>query len=121
MRFVVPALLILVLGTTAASAQSNWAEKLFPEGITHDFGSIPYGSQLHYRFKLHNIYAVPLEINYRIGCTCVTVNPSKGVLEKRVLEPLKDEYLDVYMDARRFKGPKTVNIYFSVGPEYISS
>jgi hypothetical protein len=116
MKYVVPALFTLILVTPAVSAQTSWAENLFPEGITHDFGSIPHGTQLYHRFKLANKYAVPLEISYRIGCTCVTVTPSA-----RVLQPTEEGYLDVNMDALRFKGPKSVNIYFSVGPKYISS
>jgi hypothetical protein len=105
-----------MLITAAASAQTNWAEKLFPDGITHDFGTIPAGTQLYHRFKMVNIYAVPLEISQRVGCACVSVTPSTNVLQ-----PKEEGYLDVTMDARRFRNRKKVNIYFSVGPEYISS
>jgi hypothetical protein len=117
MRYVVPALLTLILGSTALHAQGSWAEKLFKDGkTTHDFGSVPRGTQLFHRFKLYNIYAVPLEITTRFGCNCVTVTPST-----RVLQPKQEGYIDVYMDARRFTGPKTVTIHFTVGPEYVST
>jgi hypothetical protein len=117
MRYVVLALLTFILGSTTLRAQGSWAEKLFKDGkTTHDFGSVPRGTQLFHRFKLYNIYAVPLEITTRVGCHCVTVTPST-----RVLQPKQEGYLDVYMDARRFTGPKTATIYFTVGPQYIST
>jgi hypothetical protein len=121
MRNVVLALFALILAGTAAPAQTpgtNWAEKLFKDPIIHDFGSVPRGAQLSQRFHLTNIYAVPLEINTRVGCHCVTVTPST-----RVLEPRQDGYIDILMDARRFSGPKTVPIYVTVGngPQYLST
>ena len=52
-----------------------WADKLFhaDKGSTvHDFGTVPRGAQLFYRFPMKNIYAVPLEIiNVRASCGCV--------------------------------------------------
>jgi hypothetical protein len=108
--------LALALGGGAASAQ-GWAEKMFPDGLVHDFGSVPYGAQLLYKFKITNIYAVRMEItSVKSGCGCVTATVAKRVLESR-----ESTDIEVSMDARRFKGPKTVGIRVSVGPEFISS
>jgi hypothetical protein len=100
-----------------AQAQ-GWAEKMFKEGTTHDFGSVPRGAQLSHRFVITNIYAVRMEITgIRSGCSrCVTASAAK-----RVLEPRESTTLEVRMDARQFTGPKTVGIRVSVGPEFISS
>jgi hypothetical protein len=100
-----------------AAAQGPWAEKMFKDGLNHDFGSVPHGAQLSNRFTITNIYAVRMEItSVKSGCGCVTANPVK-----RVLEPRESTTIDVTMDARRFTGPKTVGITVSVGPDFIST
>src|SRR5579875_457338 len=116
-RHALIALFVAAFGTAPASAQSAWAEKMFKNGLSHDFGSVPRGAQLSHRFVITNIYAVRMEItNITPGCGCVTANPAK-----RVLEPRESTTIDVTMDARRFTGLKTVGITVTVGPDYISS
>jgi hypothetical protein len=113
-----PILALAALGLTAAAAPAQgWAEKMFKDGMAHDFGNVPRGAQLFHRFPITNIYAVRMEITgLSSGCGCVTAVPSK-----RVLEPRESAYIDVSMDARRFTGPKTVGVRVTVGPEYVSS
>lgn len=116
MRKTILALAIAALVTASAPAQ-GWAEKMFKEGLTHDFGSVPRGAQLFHRFAITNIYAVRMDVtSISSGCGCVTATASK-----RVLEPRETAYVDVNMDARRFTGPKTVAVRISVGPEYTST
>jgi hypothetical protein len=112
-------LVVLLVGaSTAAPARGQaWAEKMFKDGITHDFGSVPHGAQLFHRFAITNIYAVRMEITgITSGCGCVS-----AIASKRVLEPRETATLDVSMDARRFTGAKTVAVRVSVGPEFTSS
>ena len=49
--------LVAAAATTTARAQ-NWAEKMFPDGVAHDFGVVPHGAQLFHRFNIKNIYGV---------------------------------------------------------------
>src|SRR5436305_13958242 len=99
MRNAVLTLTVLTLTAAPASAQ-GWAEKMFKDGLTHDFGSVPRGAQLFHRFTITNIYAVRMEItNISSGCGCVTATAAK-----RVLEPRESTTIDVSMDARRFTG-----------------
>jgi hypothetical protein len=116
MRNVLLVVACLAWSAASASGQSSWAEKMFKDGTTHDFGSVPRGTVLYHRFKISNIYAVPLEISARVGCHCVTATPST-----RVLQPREEGYVDVTMDTRKFPGPRKVDIHFTVGPEYIST
>jgi hypothetical protein len=112
------ALAVSILGTLSAFGQQqpwHW-EQFFKDGLTHDFGSVPKGTQLFYRFKMKNIYAVPLEVSARVGCHCVSVNPTS-----QVLQPRQEGFLDCTMDTSRLSGYKSVNIYITVGPEYVSS
>lgn len=117
MRNVIAAVLVLVVIGSTASGQQPWAEKMFKEGLTHDFGVVPHGAQLFHRFTITNIYAVRMEvIGVNSGCSCVT-----ATAPKRVLEPRETATIDVSMDARRFTGAKTVGIRVTVGPEFTSS
>jgi Protein of unknown function (DUF1573) len=121
MRHVVLTVFVLASVPSLALAQSPegdpWAKKLFQGVIAHDFGSVPRGAQLKYSFPIKNIYAVPLEItNVRVTCGCVTATPST-----KTLQPHETGTLDISMDGRRFTGAKTVTVYVSVGPEYIST
>jgi hypothetical protein len=108
--------LLLVNGT--ASAQSSaWADKMFQGNTVHDFGSVPHGAQLFYRFPITNVWAVPIELmNVRVSCGCVTATPSK-----KELQPRESGFLDVTMDAHRFTGVKSVTIYVTLGPQYTST
>src|ERR1700730_155917 len=101
---------LLLLGAAPVRAQQaqEWADKLFTKGgTTHNFGNVPRGAVLSHDFTMTNIYAVPLEIiGIRPSCGCVTVKPSKTALQ-----PKESATVSITMDARRFTGAKTVNIY----------
>lgn len=117
MTSTVAALLMMAGAAAPAQAPLSWADKMFKAGTSHDFGNVARGAQLFHQFKFTNIYAVPLEIRQtRTSCGCVTVTPSV-----RVVEPRQEATIDVIMDARKFTGPKTVHIYITVGPDYVST
>lgn len=102
----------------AASAQSTpWAQKIFMGVSSHDFGTCPRGAQLKHRFKMKNIYAVPLHItNIRTSCGCMTATPNK-----KILQPQEEGYVDIHMDGTRFTGQKSINLFVTVGPKFIST
>jgi hypothetical protein len=112
------ALVVLLLGTAAAPAQ-GWAEKMFKDGLTYDFGTVPRGAQRSHNFTITNIYAVDMEItSVKSGCGCVTTTIKDN---KTVLKAQETTQIEVRLDARRFAGPKTVTIRVNVGPKFISS
>jgi hypothetical protein len=116
MRNAIWAGLVLALATPMLPAQSGWAEKMFKDGTSHNFGSVPRGAELFYQFSVTNIYAVPMEITgVQSGCGCVTATPAK-----RVLQPREQTTIDITMDAKRFTGAKTVVVRVDVGPNFIS-
>ncbi|MFN4258538.1 MAG: DUF1573 domain-containing protein [Gemmataceae bacterium] len=112
-------LALITLSLPVGQGQTDrWAEKMFAGGGTsHDFGNVPRGAQLHHRFKITNIYAVPMQVvGQRSSCGCVIVTPPSGAIA-----PRESAYLDVTMDTRRFTGPKTVQIFITVGPQFMST
>lgn len=115
-------LLFLLLGFPLAApqglAQSGaWGDKLFGGAVTHDFGVQPRGAQLKHKFKITNIYKVPLEITeVKVSCGCLSATPTT-----KLLKPGDTAWLDINMDAGRFTGPKSIRIFVSVGPEYVST
>jgi hypothetical protein len=117
MRKLMLALVATVLVSQTASAQTAWADKLFGGVTTHDFGVVPRGAQLKHTFRLTNIYKEPLEITQiRVSCSCLTAKASTSLLH-----PNESATLDISMDGRQFSGAKTIRIYVSVGPKYIST
>lgn len=119
MRKLISAMVALVALSRPAAAQTNtaWADKLFAGVTNHDFGVVPRGSQLKHNFTLTNIYKVPLEItNIRVSCGCVSASSNI-----KVLQPNESSVLNVNMDGRQFNGAKSVRIYVTVGPEYVST
>lgn len=117
-RFAMSVVLLTAIVTASVLAQSpNWADKMFKDGVTKDFGNQPHGALLTHTFTVTNIYAVQMEITQiKSGCGCVT-----ATAKKRVLAPREATTIDVVMDTKRFTGPKTVGVRVTVGPEYISS
>lgn len=117
------AFVLSLLGSTAvAQDQAGWAHKLLTDdkgkpATEHDFGVVPKGALLPFRFHVNNPYAVPLSIQTRVSCDCVSVTASKPTLQAR-----EKGYLDIQMDTRRFNGPKVVTIFFTVfHPQYTST
>ncbi len=114
MKKVVLAVVVLSLGAGFGSAQNPWSDKMFKQGdgppvLGHDFGSVPRGTHLHYRLPIKNIWGIPLQVDARVGCHCVAVSP-----ESQVLQSNQQSYLDIRMDAGRFTGPRTVNVYVTL-------
>jgi hypothetical protein len=116
-KLALAALATIVLSQTATAQTTAWADKLFGGSTMHDFGMVPRGAQLKYSFKMTNIYKEPLQITQvRVSCSCLTATPSTNVLM-----PNESATLDINMDGRQFSGAKTIRIYVSVGPKYIST
>lgn len=110
-------LLSFAMPGTAAAQEAPWANKFFGNVLTKDFGIVAKGAQLKYSFKVTNIYKVPMEItNIRVTCGCLTVTP-----KTMVLEPNESRNLDINMDGRRFSGPKSINIFVTFGPQFVST
>src|SRR5262249_11927647 len=85
--------------------------------LVHDFGSVPRGAQLFHRFKITNIYAVPMDItNLKPSCGCGTAKATTNTLQ-----PRESGFIEVKLDTTRFTGPKKVTISVTVGPEFTST
>src|SRR5947209_11767654 len=108
---------LALLATANTGTAQGWANKLFKDQLSHDFGTVALGAQVYHRFPITNVYAVPLEItNIRGSCGCVTGTPVP-----KVLQPRETGYVEVTMDARRFRGPKSVTVFVTVGPTFVST
>jgi len=118
------AALLPFFGAWPAHAQEPWANKFFlivgDKTTTHDFGTVARGAQLKYSFKMKNIYKVPMDVmDVRVSCGCVTAT---CVPASKRLQPNEEGELEVLMDTRRFNVPnKSVSIFVTFGPEYIST
>src|SRR5438105_1072836 len=78
----------------AAGQSTAWADKMFKETTSHDFGTVAHGAKLYHRFPMTNIWAIPIEItNVRSSCGCVT-----ATLSTQALQPRETAFLDITMD-----------------------
>ncbi len=123
-------LLTLAIGFLAVAPLSAeefvpWANKFFTvedtqSVIVHDFGTVPHGTKLKHRFKVTNIYKVPIQITERPIVTCGCVEPADW---SKVLQSKEEGFLDVTMDASRFVGAKavTMQVKFGNGANYRST
>jgi len=123
MRRVLAALFAMAALASASATAQPWAEKLFRDKdakdnpLVHDFGSVPRGSHLVHRFKITNIYAVPMQVvDIRVSCWCGSAKETQ-----KTLKPRESAFIEVGMDTTRFTGPKTISIFVTVGPEYTST
>ncbi|HLW68142.1 MAG TPA: DUF1573 domain-containing protein [Gemmataceae bacterium] len=105
-------LTILALATfpcLATAQEQGWGAKFFREGLTHDFGNVPYGSKLSYKFPIKNDYNQTFRVTEAtVSCGCVT--PKKPALD---IAPLGTSELEISMDTLRINppGPKKVDIF----------
>jgi hypothetical protein len=104
------ALFCLAAAAALGRAEDRWGEKLFAGDLVHDFGTVAHGADLYYRFKLTNPYKVPLDIDLKVSCGCVTATSPQ-----RTLQPNETSYIEARMDTTRFTGVKQVTVYVSIG------
>ncbi len=107
----------LAMGTWLTLTVVAWGEptegkKWFKE-TRHDFGIVPRGAQLLYRFTWTNPEQTRLEVTeVRSSCGCATVTPVP-----RVVEPGQTGAIELLVDAKKFVGQKDVTIHLLIGPD----
>jgi Protein of unknown function (DUF1573) len=102
---------------TAGTTSPMPAEgKMFGE-LSHDFGTVPRGSQLLHRFQWRNTSDKPLElVEYQRSCGCTTVS-----ISPKQVEPGAIGTIEMLMDTKPFAGEKTVNLSLVFGPGKLHS
>jgi hypothetical protein len=142
MKYATLTLILLVLALPAAAQEPAlpipWANKFFtgpntapPPVILKDFGTLPKGTVKTYRFKMTNIYAVPMQVDEpHPNCGCVSVIEYTGQMG-----PMETGHIDVQLDTSRYDGarevevpvtfrgqdPKTKQPFFSTAKLYIKT
>jgi len=112
-----------------STAPGPWANKFFIPGIesnptavptpviTHDFGTVPYGTLCTRKFTVTNIYDVPIQvIDVRVECGCL-----KGYPPNKVLLPNESADFTATMNSAMFKGKQSKKMYVTFGPNYVST
>lgn len=109
-RMVAIGLVAILMPALGSAQEQGWAAKFFNGGVRHDFGSVPWGSQLTHKFTITNIYNVPFVVEEaRVSCGCVSVKKPVGQIKAR-----GTDVLEAYMDTRKAGAtgqPKVVNIF----------
>lgn len=111
-----------VLAAARPAAAQNWANKAFPNGnpsspVLVPFGTVARGAQLEKKIPMTNIWKVPLEVtDIKVSCGCV-----EALVENKKLQPNESTTLTIKMDGTRFNGEKSVNVYVTFGPQFVST
>ena len=118
MKFLTLTLPLLVLAAPLAAQERParsipWANKFFsgtpnnpPPVVLHNFGVLPKGTVKTYRFKMTNIYAVPMQVTEpRPNCGCVSVLEYTGEMK-----PRETGHIDIKIDTSRVEGEKVVKL-----------
>lgn len=50
-------------GQNVKARESHGPDKMFPDGLTHDFGKVARGAQLYHAFRIVNTSSVPLQVD----------------------------------------------------------
>jgi hypothetical protein len=82
----------------------------FPDGVLHNFGNLQRGVQARHAFRIVNLANVPLQI--------VSVRCHSGALSgrstKQELQPNEVATVEISLDTRRFRGPKTASLWLTL-------
>src|SRR5437016_2296721 len=83
-RFVLTLLSVAIVPVLASAQEQGWAVKFFPSGLTHNFGTVAFGSSQTYKFTITNIYNVPFQVTEaRPVCGCVEMKKPSVVIPPR--------------------------------------
>lgn len=109
MKQLLTAILVMGLGLATAQAQDNKnAPKFdFPDGVSHDFGTVPEGPSVTHFFDFKNTGKEPLIIqNVSASCGCTTPDwPKQPIL------PGKNGKIKVVYSTEHRVGPFTKQIF----------
>lgn len=103
---------VALLPTCVAAQEQGWAAKFFQNNLTHNFGNVPRGAVLNYKFPITNIYSVPFQVTEaRVSCGCVTPKRPAQVIPAR-----GSSELEINLDTLKINppGPKTVSIFVTL-------
>ena len=109
---------LLILAAPLAAQERSvkpipWANKFFtgnpdnpPPVILHDFGVLPKGTIKTYRFKMSNIYAVPMQVSQPDpDCKCVRV-----VEYTALMNPTETGHILIEINTSQVEGPKEIKL-----------
>src|SRR4029077_9138421 len=87
-----------------------------PPVILQDFGVLPKGTIKTYRFKMTNIYAVPMQVKEpKPGCGCVSVTRYTAQMN-----PQETGVIDVEIRTASIEGEKEVKLPVERSEEHTS-
>jgi hypothetical protein len=110
-RFVLTLLSIAMVPVLASAQEQGWAAKFFPNGLTHNFGTVAFGSSQTHKFLIKNIYNVPFQVTEaRVSCGCVEAKKSNLVIPPNGIAEIEAVMNTRRIPLNQLNQLKTVNI-----------
>ncbi len=105
--------LLATLSATTASAEKNWAEKMFNK-LGHNFGTVARGADTVYRFEVTNLYKETMHItNVTSSCGCTSPTIENGTIKSH-----GKGYVVARFNTRDLVGRKSATITVHFGAPY---
>jgi hypothetical protein len=86
------------------------ADKMFPDGKTHDFGKVPRGTLARHAFRIVNTSDAPI----RIGAISISMGSLSAYATKSEIQPNEELVIEIAVDTRRFVGERIQNLYVTM-------
>ncbi len=86
------------------------ADRMFPDGIGHDFGKVPRGTEARHAFRIVNTSDVPI----RIGEVRVSMGSLTAYSTKSELQPNEEAEIVTVVHTSRFVGARTQTMYITM-------
>jgi Protein of unknown function (DUF1573) len=83
------------------------ADKMFPDGTSHDFGKVPRGTQAKCAFRIVNRSDVPI----RIGSISISMGSLTAYATKSDIQPNEEAEIVTVVDTNRFVGARTQTLF----------
>ena len=122
--------IVLVLAFVASFVAFNWTDfasaipnrerprcyERFPDGLIHDFGKVPTGTQCKRVFRIVNTSDASMRITSvrSSGCGGAGAIALRGSMDRFTLRPRDEGKLEITVDTRRFIGAKYGTLYLVV-------
>jgi hypothetical protein len=102
---------MLLAVTWSGWLADSWVQdRMFPDGLVHDFGKVPQGTKCQHAFRLVNTTNAPIQIML-LRCSGSTLTAR---WTEHALEPNEEGKVEVLLDTRRFVGRKTISMYLTL-------
>jgi hypothetical protein len=93
-----------------AETDEEKADRMFPDGKSHDFGKIQRGTFAKHAFRIVNTSDAPI----RVGAISISMGSLTAYATKSEIQPNEQAEIEITVDTRRFVGERTQALFVTL-------